>query len=321
MKRYIIRRILSGILTVLIVFALSFIIIKAAPGDPIKTLMGKDNNDPELRAALEEKWGLNEPEYKQFFSYLGNAMHGDLGTSITFNRPVREMIGEKVAPTLLLGITAAIIALLLGTALGIYGARHEGSFLDTVISAISYGFDAMPSFWLGLMLIIIFANNLGLLPTSGMTDQRADYTGAAYYLDILKHMVLPTVTLTAVTMPGYFRIAKSSVLQVCNEEFITTLRATGMSERKIFNKYVFRNAILPTITVFGITMAFLITGVTLIEIVFAWPGMGRLTMTAITQRDYPTLLGIYLIIALSVSIVMILVDIVYALFDPRIRYE
>ena len=248
-------------------------------------------------------------------------MHGDLGTSITFNRPVREMIGEKVAPTLLLGITAAIIALLLGTALGIYGARHEGSFLDTVISAISYGFDAMPSFWLGLMLIIIFANNLGLLPTSGMTDQRADYTGTAYYLDILKHMVLPTVTLTAVTMPGYFRIAKSSVLQVCNEEFITTLRATGMSERKIFNKYVFRNAILPTITVFGITMAFLITGVTLIEIVFAWPGMGRLTMTAITQRDYPTLLGIYLIIALSVSIVMILVDIVYALFDPRIRYE
>lgn len=110
-------------------------------------------------------------------------------------------------------------------------------------------------------------------------------------------------------------------MQVCNEEFITTLRATGMSERKIFNKYVFHNAILPTITVFGITMAFLITGVTLIEIVFAWPGMGRLTMTAITQRDYPTLLGIYLIIALSVSIVMILVDIVYALFDPRIRYE
>ena len=173
MKRYIIRRILSGILTVLVVFALSFIIIKAAPGDPIKTLMGKDNNDPELRAALEEKWGLNEPEYQQFFSYLDNALHGDLGTSIIFNRPVSEMIGEKVGPTLLLGIT----------------------------------------------------------------------------------------------------------------------------------------------------VAFLITGVTLIEIVFAWPGMGRLTMTAITQRDYPTLLGIYLIIALSVSVVMILVDVVYALFDPRIRYE
>ena len=134
-------------------------------------------------------------------------------------------------------------------------------------------------------------------------------------------MALPALTLALVSVPGYFRIAKSSVVQVSNEEFITTFRAVGMSEKKIFSKYVFRNAILPTITTFGITMAFLITGVTLIEIVFAWPGMGRLTMTAINQRDYPTLMGIYLVVAIGVSVVMIVVDVVYALFDPRIRYE
>ena len=134
-------------------------------------------------------------------------------------------------------------------------------------------------------------------------------------------MVLPVLTLVLITFPGYFRIAKSSVLQVANEEFITTLRATGMSEKMIFNKYVFRNAILPTVTMFGITMAFLITGVTLIEIVFSWPGMGRLTMTAINQRDYPTLMGVYLVMSVSVAVVMIVVDIVYAFLDPRIRYE
>ena len=321
MKRFVIRRIFSGILTALIVFTLNFVIIKAAPGDPIKTLMGKDTNDPVLRAALEEKWGLNEPEYKQYLNYLNNALHGDLGTSIIYDEPVSEMIGSRWGPTVLLGLVAAIIALLVGTVLGIYAARREGGILDGILSMVSYALDAMPSFWLGLMLMIIFATNLGLLPTNGMTDPRAGYTGLAYVADVARHMVLPCLTLSLITMPGYFRIAKSSVLQVSNEDFITTLRATGMSERKIFNKYIFRNAILPTITIFGITMAFLITGITLIEIVFSWPGMGRLTMTAINQRDYPTLMGIYLVVAICVSAVMIVVDIVYALFDPRIRYD
>ncbi len=129
------------------------------------------------------------------------------------------------------------------------------------------------------------------------------------------------MTLTLVTIPQYFRTAKSAVLQVMNEDFITTLRATGMDEKKIFYKYVFRNAILPTITIFGITMAYLITGVSLIEVVFSWPGMGRLVLTAITQRDYPTLQGIYLVMSVSIAVVMILVDIIYAIFDPRIRYD
>ncbi len=321
MKKFVIRRALTGILTIIIVFALNFVIIQMAPGDPITTLMGKENNSPEMRAALEEKYGLDKPLPMQLFSYLQTAMKGDLGTSIIYNRPVSEMIGEKVGATVLLGLTAALLAAVIGTIMGIFAARRQGGAYDAVSSGVSYAFNSMPAFWLGLMLIILFSSILGWFPSYGMTDNRASYTGMAYVADVLKHMFLPVLTLTLVLIPQYFRIAKSSVLQTSNEDFITTLRATGMSEKKIFNKYIFRNAILPTITIFGISMAYLITGVTLIEIVFAWPGMGRLMMTAITQRDYPTLMGIYLIMSISVAVVMLIVDIVYAMLDPRIRYE
>lgn len=321
MKRFIIRRIFTGIITVILVFALNFVIIKMAPGNPITTLMGKENNSPEMRRALEEKYGLDKPLPVQFYSYLKTATTGDLGTSIIYNRPVADMVGEKVGATVLLGLTSALLALLIGTFMGILAARREGGVYDVISSGGTYVFNSMPAFWLGLMMIILFSSVLGWFPSYGMTDTRAGYTGMAYVADVAKHMFLPTVTLTLVLIPQYFRIAKSSVLQTANEDFITTLRATGMNEKKIFNKYIFRNAILPTVTIFGISMAYLITGVTLIEIVFAWPGMGRLVMTAITQRDYPTLMGIYLIMSISVAVVMLVVDIVYAFLDPRIRYE
>ena len=321
MKRYVLRRIITGILTVLIVFILNFFLIQAAPGDPVTTLMGKDNHDPEVRQALIEKYGYDQPVIVQLGKQLQTLMHGDLGDSVIQNRPVGEMVSEKLGPTILLGLTGAVLAAVIGTLLGILAARKEGRPLDVVASGTSYVFSAMPQFWLGLMLIIVFSSELGWFPSYGMTDTRANYTGLAYVADVLKHMFLPLVTLTLALLPQYFRIAKSSVLQVANEEFIQTFRAAGMDEKKIFRKYVFRNAILPTVTIFGISMAYLLTGVMLIEIVFAWPGMGRLMTTAISQRDYPTLIGINLIMAVSVAVVMLVVDIVYAKLDPRIRYE
>lgn len=321
MTRFVIRRLFSGLLTVLMVFVINFVIIQAAPGDPVTTIMGKETDDPELREALMEKWGLNKSLPEQFWAQLSSAVQGDLGTSIIYNRPVGEMISERLGATVMLGLVSAFLALILGTLLGIFCARHEGSFLDGLFSTVSYALDAMPSFWLGLMLIILLSSKLGLLPSQGMVDARQDYTGFAHILDVARHMVLPCLTLVLITMPGYFRIAKSSIQQVTSEDFIVTLRATGMSERKIFDKYIFRNAILPTVTLFGITLAFLVTGVTLIEIVFSWPGTGRLTLTAINQRDYPTLMGIYLVMSVSIAVVMILVDIAYAILDPRIRYD
>ena len=320
MTKYVIKRLFSGLITIFIVFVINFILIHIAPGDPVSVMMGKDNNDPELRAALMEKYGLDQPLYVQFYRQLTTTLQGDLGDSYIYKRPVTDMIGEKILPTLGLVFPAAIIALVIGAAMGILAARHEGSFIDVIFSGLSYILNAMPSFWLGLMMIILFATNLSLLPSSGMIDVRAGYTGVKYVLDLLKHLILPLGTLVLINIPYYFRIAKSSVLQVSNEEFITTFRATGMSEKRIFNKYVFKNAILPVVTVFGITMAFLVSGVSLIEIVFAWPGTGRLTLTAINQRDYTVLMGMYLVISIMVALTMIVVDIVYAVLDPRIRY-
>jgi len=204
--------------------------------------------------------------------------------------------------------------------MGIIAARKEDSIIDLIFSGFSYILNSVPSFWLGLLFIILFSTVLKILPTYGMTNVRTSYTGLAYVWDVIKHMVLPVSTLVLIQIPLYFRIAKSSVLQVINEDFILTLRATGMREKKIFNKYVFKNAILPTVTTFGISLAYLITGVVLIEIVFAWPGTGRLVLTAINQRDYPTLMGIYLIMSVSIAVMMMIIDILYAMLDPRIRY-
>ena len=193
--------------------------------------------------------------------------------------------------------------------------------MDRTFSGVAYTFNAMPSFWLGLMLILIFASTLRLLPTSGMVNIRKGYTGWAYVRDVAQHMVLPCATLVAVQIPSYFRITRSSVMQVMAEDFVTTFRVTGMSERKIFNKYILKNALLPIVTVFGINLAYVISGSTLIEIVFSWPGIGVLMYRAISQRDYNLLMGVYLLLSISVAVMMIVVDLVYAWLDPRIRYD
>jgi len=186
---------------------------------------------------------------------------------------------------------------------------------------VSYLFDSTPGFWLGLMLILIFASTLKILPTAGMVDLRAQNEGFAKVLDILKHLVLPLTTVTLIQIPYFFRIARASVIQTMSEDYITTFRAAGMKESKIFKRYIFKNSMLPTITVFGINLAYVISGVAIIEIVFAWPGMGRLMMTAISKRDYPLLMGIYLVLSVSIAVCMIVVDVIYAVIDPRIRYD
>ena len=172
-----------------------------------------------------------------------------------------------------------------------------------------------------MMLIFVFASHLGWLPTQGMYTLRENYTGLAKYIDLGKHLILPVTTLVIVQIPGYFRITKSSVIQVMTDDHVTTFRVTGMSEQKIFTKYVLKNAILPVITLFGINLAYIVAGSTLVETVFSWQGIGILMYTAISKRDYNVLMGTYLIIAVSVAVFMILVDLIYAKLDPRIHYD
>lgn len=321
MKKYIWKKVLTGILTIILSFCFTFFLIRCAPGNPIKVLAGTDNPNPELIEHLTTKYGLDKPISVQFINYLKNVLKGDFGYSYISNESVTKLIKERMFPTILLTLTSSILSLVLGTFFGVYAARKVGTGIDKFMCGLSYIIDATPGFWLGMILILIFASTFKILPTSGMYDIREDYQGIYKALDVIKHMILPCITLCIIQIPLYFRMARSSVLQIMSEDFILTLRATGMKENRIFNKYILRNAIIPTITMFSLSLAFTISGVALIEIVFAWPGMGRLIMDAIKNRDYPLLTGIYLMISISICIVMIITDIVYALMDPRIRYE
>jgi len=319
--RYIRKRLATAVLTVFLSIILNFLLIRLAPGDPISYITGQDFPSPQLRAELTEKYGFDRPLIVQFGVYLRSLLAGDLGQSIAGNRPVTDIISERIGPTLLLALTSAVAALLVGTSLGVYSARRPGSKFDTAMNGVSYVFDSMPPFWLGMMLSLIFASWFKLLPTSGMVDLRAGYTGFAHVLDVLRHLILPAATVVLVTFPYFFRVARTSVIQAMSDDYVVTFRAAGMKENRIFYKYVFRNAMLPTITAFGLTLAYVVAGVAIVEIVFSWPGTGSLMMNAIMQRDYPLLMGLYLVISISVAITMIVLDLVYALADPRIRYH
>lgn len=321
MKRYIGKRALSGLLVVLLSVCFNFTLIRLAPGDPIRIMAGTDNPNEEMIEALQQKYGLDKSIPEQFVMFLGNVAKGDLGYSYISDESVIKLIGEKIGPTLALSLTAVLLSVTIGTLIGIYAARKNGSKFDQFVCSISYVFDATPGFWLGLMMILIFASTLKWFPTSGMVNLRANYKGFAYFADVCRHLVLPITTMVLTQTPYYFRIARSSVLQVMSEDFITTFKATGMRESRIFNKYVLRNAILPTVTVLGMSLAFLLSGSVLIETVFAWPGMGRLMFSSISKRDYPVLTGIYLVTSVVICIAMILVDILYGFIDPRIRYD
>ena len=321
MSRYILKRLLTGMLAVFVVFIFNFTIIRLAPGSPVRILAGRDNPSQEMIDYLNEKYGLNDPLPVQLLAYLKNVLRGDFENSILHAEPVTTLIGQTMGPSLLLSITGILLGLIIGTLLGLFSAQHQRSPVDIISSGGSYILNAMPSFWLALMFIMIFATGLGWFPTSGMTNLRQNYTGFAYVKDVAYHLALPVATLTLIQIPTYFKITKSSVIQIMSEDFITTFRATGMSEKKIFRKYVFKNAILPTITVFGISLAYVVTGASLVETVFGWPGMGRLMLDGIMGRDYPLIMAIYIILSVAITGMMIITDLVYAYIDPRIRYQ
>lgn len=321
MRRYVAKRLILALITVSVALVINFALIHLAPGDPTKVLAGSGHPSPEMEAALTVKYGLDKPLYVQFISYAKNLLTGDFGNSYVYNQPVMKLIAERFGPSSLLALTSAVLAALLGTLLGLVTATRQGGLLDRVINSISYFFYSMPSFWLGMMAILVFSTTLKTLPTSGMVSLRASYKGMAHVADVAKHMILPAGTLIMIQIPVYLRIFRTSVSQTMAEDFITTFRAAGMDEKKIFRRYVFKNSILPTITVFGMNLAYTVMGAALIEVVFAWPGIGRMMLDAIAKRDYPLLMGIYLILSISVAVVTVITDLVYAAVDPRIRYK
>lgn len=317
--RYLTRRIISAVLLIFIVMTLNFFIIHSAPGDPVTIMTGIEQPSKEIVETLKKKYGLDKPIFIQYMKYITNLFKGDLGYSYVYDQSSWSLIKERVFPTLILTLTGSILAFIMGVFLAIFVSHLETKFGDTIVSIISYILYATPSFWLGLIMILVFSSKLNLFPTSGMYNLREAYTGFKKVLDFLQHLILPVSTLMLIQMPVFYRVTRASIIQNYKEDYVTTLTAIGVPKKKLFGKYIVKNSIIPPLTIFGITLGFSITGAALIEIVFAWPGMGRLMLNAVFRRDYQLLLGIYFLMAVFISVAMILTDIIIAFIDPRIR--
>ncbi len=317
--KYLFRRIFSAALLVLIVITINFFIIHLAPGDPATIMTGLENPSPQIVEALKKKYGLDKPLVVQYLRYMANLLKGDLGFSYVYDQPSWKLIGPRILPTLSITITGSGIAFILGTYLAVLASRLRKKFGDFFLSLVSYILYSMPSFWLGLILILVFSSKLRWFPTSGMFDMRASYEGFRRILDYLHHLFLPVLTLVLIQLPVFYRVTRASIAQNLREDYVTVLSAVGMPSDRLFKKYVMKNSIIPAVTIFGITLGFSITGAALIEIVFAWPGMGRLLLDAVFRRDYQLLLSIYFLMAVFISVAMIVTDIVIAVLDPRVR--
>jgi len=322
LARYIISRFFQSIFIILIIIIINFIIISSAPGDPVQFIAGDIAiYNPDLAAYLRAKWGLDKPLYERLLIYLTNVLRGDLGYSYRYSEPVINLILERLPVTLLLTVSANIMAFVIGVLLGVYSARKIGGKSDTFLTVLNFFLWSTPSFWLGIILMMFFAVDLKILPATGLLDLRNPKTGIWFYLDILYHSILPVTTLTLITIPLYYKITRDTVIQQASEDYVMTYRAIGFSEDVIYRRYVFRNSIIPPVTVFGVHMGFAVAGAALIENVFGWPGVGRLLLDSISTRDYPVILGIFIIIASSVVLTNLIIDLLYAILDPRVRIE
>lgn len=317
LRRYIAFRVLQLIPVILIVIVLNFLLIHLAPGD-VSILLAGEDADPGYMAAIREAYGLDRPFHEQLWRYLRQVLSGDLGRSYRSREPVMTEILARVPATLLLVGAALLIAVVGGTAIGTLIARRPGSLVDTVVSALSISLFSVPVFWLGLMLILLFAVQLRWLPTSGMTSVDGPRDDVGRLLDIAQHMILPVLTLSTVWIGQYVRLARSAVSEVLAESYITTVRAIGFSEERVLLHYALRNALLPVVTVLGLQLGLALTGAVLTETVFSWPGLGRMIYEAILGRDTPIIMGAFILMSFTVAIASLATDLVYAALDPRV---
>ncbi|MBS7635188.1 ABC transporter permease [Candidatus Bathyarchaeota archaeon] len=322
LRRYIARRILEAIPLIFAIIVFNFVIFHIAPGDPTSYMMagsGVAGIDPVVIEAMKKRWGLDKPLLEQLVVYLSGVIRGDLGYSFFRNKPVSEVILERVPATLLLILPSACASIVVGTLIGAYLAKRPGSKLDSTVSTFSSILYSVPVFWLGLILLIIFAFGLKLFPSSGMVSPIGEYAGSV--TDMLQHLFLPSLTLFLTDVPIFIRTARASVIEIMREDFITTFKAMGLKENAVLYKHALRNALLPTVTIAGMLLGFLLTGAVLVETVFGWPGLGRTTYEAIYMRDYPLIMGIFVFSSIVFISITLVVDIVYAFLDPRVKYR
>jgi len=302
------------------VIVLNFILIQIAPGDVALTLAGEQGSgSPEFLAAVRAQYGLDQPLLIQLFQYLWNVLQFDLGESFFWGRPVLELIQEKIFATILLAGTALAFAMTIGVLLGVFTARRPESMAShgvTILSLVGY---ALPVFWTAIMFLVVFSAKLGWFPIGGIEDVRYEGGFFGELLDLIKHLVLPAFTLGIIYLAYYSRLARASMLEVLESDYIRTARAKGVDERSVVYRHALRNALIPVVTIAGLQFGALFSGAVLVETVFSWPGLGRLAFESILRRDTPMMLGLLIVSAAMVIVANLLTDLVYQWIDPRIR--
>jgi peptide/nickel transport system permease protein len=319
-RRVFFRKLFQALLTIFIILVINYFLFRVMPGDPAAMLVRNPRMSPEAVQKVSEMFGLGKPWYEQFGIYLANLAQGNLGTSFIYKAPVSGIIMERLLATLLLTVVAEVLAILGGVLLGIVAAWKRGKKVDVVALGFALVTYAMPTFWLGILMVVFFAVTLRWFPTSGMMTPSLSLAGFWQQVpDVLWHMVLPSVTLALVLMGEYALIMRNSLVDVLTEDYITTARAKGAPERRVLRSHALPNAMIPMVTLIAMNLSFTITGALQVETVFSWPGLGRLMYDALAGRDYPLLQGIFLITAIAVVGANFLTDLTYRLLDPRVK--
>jgi peptide/nickel transport system permease protein len=317
---FVLRRLFHALPLLVCVIVFNFFLIHLAPGDPIQALVGEFPAPESYVIEMRKVFGLDQPLYIQLLFYIKNILAGDLGFSFYYRQPVLSVILDRVPATLQLMLPALIFSAVIGTLLGILSARKPYSLADNTISAFSLFGYCVPAFWLGQMLMAAFAIELGWLPSQGMKTVGADLEGISFILDRTAHLVLPFAALAIRHLAVNARMMRSSMLEVAYEDFVTVARAKGLDEKAVIARHMVPNALMPVVTIIGVDVGFLFTGSVLVETVFGWPGIGRLMYESIVKRDYPVLMGNFLITTALVVVVNLIVDVIYVWLDPRVKY-
>ncbi|MEJ7848249.1 MAG: ABC transporter permease [Pyrinomonadaceae bacterium] len=312
------RRLAQSTVLVVLLIVFNFFIIHIAPGDPVDYLAGQ-SGDQEYYDLIRAKFGLDQPFLTQLWVYLSSVLRGDLGYSLSHQQPVIDVILSRTPATLMLVIPAIAIATFSGIVLGVESARRQNSRFDRFVNAFALLGHSLPSFSIGMFLLLLLSLQFGLFPAQGATSANKELQGLGYAADFLLHLALPCLTLVIVQLAQILRIMRTEMIEVLNENYINAARAKGLGEERVLYIHALRGALIPVATIIGSDLGMLLSGAVLIETVFAYPGLGRLMLEAIAARDYPVLLGLLIITSVSVALANFVIDTIYPLLDPRIK--
>lgn len=320
MLKYTLKRILQAIPLLIIISILTYLIINLAPGDPTAFFINPEKASrlgPDYVANIKHHLGLDQPLYIRYFKWLGNVLRGDFGESFFEQRSVMSILWEALPNTIILSLVAEIIALIVAIPAGIICALKRNSIWDYIFSTISFIGMSLPTFWFGLMLILVFSLKLGWLPTAGMREN----FDAFVFTDRLRHIILPAIVLGMGGMAANMRYMRGAMLEVIRQDYVRTARSKGLSEKVVIVKHALRNALIPIVTMLGFSIPGLFSGAAITETIFAWPGVGRIAIEAVFANDYPLVMGNFMIIAVMTVVGSLVADLLYAVVDPRIKYE